>query len=65
MLSFQVYVGDNLCGRVTYQAGESVYKIPCKGAVGSVVKIVKAGFLTLCEVQAWGRGKSGLKKFSQ
>ena len=65
MLSFQVYVGDIFCGQVTYQAGQSIYEIPCIGAVGSFVKILKDGILTLCEVQAWGGRKSGLNKFSQ
>ena len=50
-----MYVGEAFCGNVTYDPGENVYEIPCKGAVGNTVKIVRNGhILTLCEVEAWG-----------
>ena len=50
-----MYVGETFCGNVTYSAGENVYEVPCKGAVGNTVKVVTYGsVLTLCEVEAWG-----------
>ena len=49
-------MGKTFCGEVTYVRGKHVYEVPCKGAVGSTVKIfTKTGdVLTLCEVEAWG-----------
>lgn len=54
----QVYVGDILCGTVTYDASKTSYEVLCndgQGVIGDMVKIVNpATYLTLCEVKVWG-----------
>ena len=51
-----MYVGEALCGSVSWVAGKDVYDIGCgNGVVGEFVKIVQDNnFLTLAEVQAYG-----------
>ena len=51
-----MYVDDNLCGSVEYEAEKNVYVVDCADRVGSVVKITQENnFLTLCEVEVLGR----------
>jgi len=63
-LSTQVFVGDILCGKVNYVAGQVVYKVVCEGGiVGDSVKIKNTKtYLTLCEVKVMGKNEVALGK---
>jgi len=51
----QVFVGDDLCGAITYHAESSTYMVDCGGRVGTYIQIVNDNsYLTLCEVRVWG-----------
>ena len=55
-LYLKVYVGDQLCGTITYNPIKYGYTVECgeegHGVVGQTVKIVnEKTFLTLCEVK--------------
>ena len=53
-----MYVDDNLCGSVEYEAGTNVYVVDCADQEGSDVKITQENnFLTLCEVEVYGRSQ--------
>ena len=56
ILHFQVFVGDKLCGAVTYVSGQSVFVVDCGSPiVGEIVKVSLNGdYLTLCEVEILG-----------
>jgi len=54
-VAIQVYVGEQYCGEVKYQASQSEYNIDCGGMVGGEVKILGLySYLTLCEVEVYG-----------
>lgn len=51
----EVYVGEELCGTVTYVAGQASYKVQCASTLsaGSVTVKQAANYLTLCEVEIY------------
>ena len=55
-INTQVYVGNFLCGVITYEGGKSVFSVDCGGVSGDFVKIVQSyhNILTLCEVVVRG-----------
>ena len=61
-------MGDELCGEITYVAGQAVYVLDCGGIFGNIVKVVQnENILTLCEVQVYGEldeGKSQEEYFT-
>ncbi|XP_063688349.1 uncharacterized protein LOC134821577 [Bolinopsis microptera] len=47
-----VWVGDFLCGTITYKEGENMYFVECGGRRGSTVSLtLDQGILSVCEVQ--------------
>ena len=47
-----VWVGDFLCGTITYKEGENMYLVECGGRRGSTVSLtLDQGVLSVCEVQ--------------
>ena len=55
----QVYVDGQLCGSVSYVAGQPVYVVDCGSPLtGQVVKVTQNGqYLTLCEVEILGKNE--------
>ena len=52
-------MGGKKCGVVSYSKGTHVYEVPCKGAKGNFVRIYHpSNYLTLCEVEVWGKKKA-------
>ena len=51
----QVRVGDHFCGSISYSENQIMYSVNCEGAEGDKVTLSKLAFLSLCEVQVFGK----------
>ena len=55
VISFQVFVGDQLCGEIAVVDDQASYQLDCGGLAGESVKVEQSyDTLSLCEVQVFG-----------